>query len=56
MRRALCRKAQRALARNLAIQLQRPTWHLCWRSVAARSHEDTELSAGTSPLSLLVRA
>ena len=37
-------KLQRAMARNLDIQLQRPTWHLCWTSVAARSREDTALS------------
>jgi len=53
MRRALCRKAQRALARNLAIQLQRPTWHLCWTSVAARSPEDAVLSAVASAPSLV---
>ena len=44
---------QRAMARNLAIQLQPPTWHLCWTSVAARSPEDTALSAGASSPSLV---
>lgn len=46
-------RLQRATARNLAIQLQRPTWHLCWTSVAARSREDTALSASVSPPSLV---
>jgi hypothetical protein len=45
-------KLQRATARNLAIQLQRPTWHLCWTSVAARNPEDTALSVSASPPSL----
>jgi len=37
-------RLQRAIARNLAILLQRPTWHLCWALVAARSPADTALS------------
>ena len=44
---------QRAMARNMAIQLQRPTWHLCWTSVAAWSSEDRALSASASPPSLV---
>jgi len=46
---SLIGRQQRAIARNLAVQLQRPTWHLCWKSIAARSREDTALSAGASP-------
>jgi hypothetical protein len=30
----------RAMARNLAIQLNRTMWHLCWTSVAAHSCEE----------------
>ncbi len=41
-------RLQRAMARNLAIQLQLPTWHLCWTSLAAMA-----LSAGASPPSLV---
>ena len=52
-RSALSEGCKRAMARNLAIQLQRPTWHQCWTSVAARSPEDTALSAGASPPSLV---
>jgi hypothetical protein len=37
-------KLQRTMARNLAIQLQRPAWHQCWTPVTARSREDTALS------------
>jgi hypothetical protein len=32
---SLIGRQQRAIARILAVQLQRPTWHLCWKSIAA---------------------
>ena len=39
-------RLQRRLARNLAIQLQRPTWHLCRTFAATWSPEGTALGAG----------
>src|ERR1700752_3440265 len=41
-------RLQRAMARNLAIQLRRPTWHLCWTPEPARSPEPTALGAAAS--------